>query len=297
MPSRAISESDEASPAAPQSCSETTRSALDEVERDLDQRLAAERIADLNRRPLLVGALEVLRGEHGRAADPVAAGERAVEDEKVADALRSRREDSLGGEEADAHRVHERVRRVRLVERAFAADVGHADAVPVVADPCDGAPEVPVGRAEAQPVEERNRPRAHRDDVAQDPADAGRGALERLDRRGMVVRLDLERDGDTVAEVDHARVLARPLENTLAARREPPQERRGVLVAAVLGPEQREHRELEIVRKPAEQVADTVELAVGKPEAAMEWFRDRAQGGSVSAVSEGPISREVSPDR
>jgi hypothetical protein len=60
-----------------------------------------------------------------------------------------------------------------------------------------------------------------------------------------------------------------------------------VLVAAVLGPEQREHRELEIVREAAEQVADTVELAVGKPEAAMEWFRDRAQGGSVSAASDG----------
>ena len=59
---------------------------------------------------------------------------------------------------------------------------GIADAVPVVADAGDRAPEVPVGRAEAQPVEQRDRPRAHRDDVAEDAADAGRGALERLDR-------------------------------------------------------------------------------------------------------------------
>jgi hypothetical protein len=70
-----------------------------------------------------------------------------------------------------------------------------------------------------------------------------------------------------------------------------------VLVPAVLGPEQREDRELEVVREPAEQVADTVELAVGEPEAAMEWFRDRAQGGSVSAVSVGLISRKVPADR
>jgi hypothetical protein len=70
-----------------------------------------------------------------------------------------------------------------------------------------------------------------------------------------------------------------------------------VLVAAVLGLQQREHRELEIVRESAEQVADTVELAVGKPEAAMERFRDRAQGGSVSAVSVISISREVPSDR
>ena len=33
---------------------------LDELERDLDQRLAAERVADLNRRALLVRALEIL---------------------------------------------------------------------------------------------------------------------------------------------------------------------------------------------------------------------------------------------
>ena len=261
--------------------------ALDEVERHLDQRLAAERVADLDRRPLLVRAFEILRGEHRRAADPVAAGERAVEDEEVADALRARGENALGGEEADAHRVHERVRRVRLVESALAADVRDADAVAVVADARDGALEMPVGRAEAQPVEERDRPRAHRDDVAEDPADAGRGALERLDGRRVVVRLDLEGDGDAVAEVDHARVLARPLQHPLAARREPPKQRRRVLVAAVLGPEQREHRELEVVRVPAEQVADTVELAVGEPEGAMEWFRDRAQGGSVSAASDG----------
>ena len=70
---------------------------------------------------------------------------------------------------------------------------------------------MPVGRAEAEAVEQRDRPGAHRRDVAEDPADAGRGALERLDRRRVVVALDLERDRLAVAEVEHARVLARPL--------------------------------------------------------------------------------------
>ena len=198
--------------------------ALDEVERHLDQRLAAERIADLNRRALLVGALEVLAREHRRAADPVPAGERAVEDEGVPGAGRLRAKHALGRQQADAHRVDERVRGVGLVEDRLAADGRHADAVAVVADAGDGAAEVPVGRAEAQPVEERDRPGAHRDDVAEDPADAGRGALERLDRARMVVRLDLERDGESVAEVDHAGVLARPLQHPLAARRQPAQQ-------------------------------------------------------------------------
>jgi hypothetical protein len=39
-----------------------------------------------------------------------------------------------------------------------------------------------------------------------------------------------------------------------------------VLVAAVLGPEEREDRQLEVVRRPAEQLPDAVELPVRKTE-------------------------------
>ena len=160
---------------------------LDEVERHLDQRLAAERVADLNRWALLVRALEVLRGQDGGAADAVAPGQRAVEHKGVANALRLRREHALRRQEPDAHRVHEWVCRVRLVEDRLAADRRHADAVAVVPDARDGALEVPVGLPEPQPVEQRDRPRPHRDDVAQDPADPGRCTLERFHRRRVVV--------------------------------------------------------------------------------------------------------------
>jgi hypothetical protein len=67
-----------------------------------------------------------------------------------------------------------------------------------------------------------------------------------------------------------------------------------VLVAAVLRPEQREDGQLEVVGEAAEQVADTVELAVGQAEAAVEWFRDRAQEGSVSAASDVDLTRDAS---
>jgi hypothetical protein len=51
-----------------------------------------------------------------------------------------------------------------------------------------------------------------------------------------------------------------------------------MLVAAMLGPEQREDRELEVIRLPAEQVTDSVELAVRQPEGAMKrLFRYRRQ--------------------
>jgi hypothetical protein len=65
--------------------------------------------------------------------------------------------------------------------------------------------------AEAQRVEHGDRPRADGEDVAQDAADAGGRALERLDRARVVVRLDLERDGQAVAHVDRARVLPGPM--------------------------------------------------------------------------------------
>jgi hypothetical protein len=85
----------------------------------------------------------------------------------------------------------------------------------------------------------------------------------------MVVALDLERDRLAVAEVEHSRVLARSLEDALATRRQPLQEQRRVLVAAVLRPEEREDCELEVVRLALEQVADTVELPVREAEGAM----------------------------
>jgi hypothetical protein len=43
-----------------------------------------------------------------------------------------------------------------------------------------------------------------------------------------------------------------------------------VLVAAVLGPQQREDGELEVIRLPLEQLTDSAVLAVGKTESAME---------------------------
>src|SRR5699024_6660725 len=67
---------------------------------------------------------------------------------------------------------------------------------------------VRVGGAEPQLVHHGHRARAHRHDVADDPAHAGRGTLVRLDVRGAVVRLRLEGHGPAVADVHHPGVLA-----------------------------------------------------------------------------------------
>jgi hypothetical protein len=58
-----------------------------------------------------------------------------------------------------------------------------------------------------------------------------------------------------------------------------------VLVAAVLGPEQREDGELEVVRPAPEQLADPLELLVGEAELTMQRYRDARQGNESTAGS------------
>ena len=66
-----------------------------------------------------------------------------------------------------------------------------------------------------------------------------------------------------------------------------------MLVAAVLGPEEGEDRELEVIRLPAEQVADPVKLAVRQPEGAMKrLFRYRRQVIECTRLTRRPAARE-----
>ena len=265
--------------------------AIDELDARLDQLLARERVTDLHRRAL-VGAVcsQLLAREDGCAADAVASGRRPVENDEPAGAARLRPRHARARKQSDAHRVDEAVVRVCVVEDGFAADGGHPNRVPVRADSCHCALERVIRRAEAKPVEQRDRPRAHRDDVAQNPADARRRALERLDGRRMIVRLDLERDRFAVAEVDHAGVLAGPLEDALSLGRQPPQEQGGMLVAAVLGPEQREDRELEVVRLAFQEVPDSLELAVREPQRTVQrLFRNLRQEPSLARRPDGSL--------
>jgi hypothetical protein len=94
----------------------------------------------------------------------------------------------------------------------------------------------------------------------------------------MVVALDLERDGEPVSQVENARVLTWALQDSGTVARQATEQERGVLVPAVLRPEEREHRELEVVRLALEQRDDTFELLVREAEPAVERrFRDGAQ--------------------
>ncbi len=129
--------------------------------------------------------------------DAVAPGLGADIDHRIADARGRRIENLVGARDADRHRVDQNVAVIARMEIALAADRRHADAIAIAADAGDDArDEMPglgmIGRAEAQRVEIGDRPRAHGEDVAQDAADAGRGALIGLDEGWMVVGFHLE---------------------------------------------------------------------------------------------------------
>ena len=191
--------------------------------------------------------------------------------------------------EAHAHRVDEAVLLVGRLEVDLAADGRHPDRVAVVADPGDDMVEevaraLGVGLAEAQRVEQRDRPGAEREDVAQDAADPGGGALKGLDRARVVVRLDLEGDRPAVADGDRAGVLARAHEHAVALGRQAPQELARVLVGAVLGPEEAEHRQLDVVGLATELVDDQLVLGVGEAELAVLGGGDTTRRRSIAPV-------------
>src|SRR5439155_9232906 len=169
---------------------------------------------------------------------------------------------------------------IARVEDELAADRRDADAVPVSThaahDAVDEAARPRVGRvAEPEGVEHGDRSRAHREDVAEDAADAGRRTLVRLYGSRVVVRLDLERDPEPIADRHDPCVLARAGDDALARGRKGPQQRAAALVRAVLAPHDAEHRELELVRVAAESLADRLELVVRESERPMQRRRRR----------------------
>ena len=178
---------------------------------------------------------------------------------------------------------------VALVEVDLAADRRDADAVAVAGDAGDDAFERaphlrPLERPEAQRVQQRHRARAHREDVADDAADAGGRALVRLDERRVVVRLDLEHRREAVADIDRAGVLAGPLQHARPFGRQRLQVDARALVAAVLGPHHGEDPELRQVRLASEQ-RDDARVLVGLEAVSIEC-------GWSKGIGSHPVSRE-----
>ena len=259
----------------------------------LDQQLLGERIAHLHGRALLGGFVVELGRGHGGAVDAVAPGLGADVDDRQADALGGRVENLVGPCQADAHRVDEDVAVVAGVEVGLAPNRRHARAVAVPADArhdaCQEMPRLGMsGIAEAKGVEVGDGPGAHGEHVAHDAADAGCRALVGLDEGGMVVALHLEDDGVTIADVDDAGVLARPLDHLRALGRQLAEPHARGFVGAVLAPHHRENAELG-QRGCAAQNAEQPLIFVGREPVLGDHIR--RNGGVSSDVHAADLAR------
>ena len=192
--------------------------APDQLQAGLEQELLGEGVAHLHLGPAGVGVLAQLLAGEGGPVDAVAPGARAHRHQRVAVSVSLAPDELFALHDAQAHHVDDRIALVAAVEVGLAAEVGDAHAVAVVAGPAHDAVEEVAHAArvqvpEVQRVEHRDRAGAHGEDVAQDPSDAGGRALVGFDGGRVVVRLDLERERVSVADVDHPRVLARALDD------------------------------------------------------------------------------------
>ena len=175
---------------------------------------------------------------------------------RIADALGLGQKNVFLARNSQRQRVHERILRVARLKTNFSANRRHAKTISVVRDSTNHTIEdaaigfgyggISGSRAEArhyrtvgrcraearhyrtvlcdrpkpQRIQHRNRPRAHRKNIAQNSADTGRRALKRFDITGMIVRFDFERRDQTVANIHHAGVFARSLYHQFPARRQ-----------------------------------------------------------------------------
>ena len=243
----------------------------------------------------------VSRRQDRRAADAVAARARTEQDHLVARARGVGQVDVLVPQDAEAQRVDQRVALVGGVEHQLAADVGQAEGVAVAADAGHDAVHHARGvgvvdGAEPQLVHDRDRARAHRDDVAHDAADARGRALVRLDVGRVVVRLDLERHRPAVADVHDARVLADADEQVLlhgvgGLVAELAQVVLARLVRAVLRPHDRVHGELGGRGAAAEDVADALVLVRLQAQLRERLLLVGGRGGDVDGVGLGGARR------
>ena len=142
-------------------------------------------------------------------------------------------EDLLLAHDPKRERVHQRVAGVAIGESHLTGDGRNAKRVSVIAYAfhhaghygavsrgcCSfflGSVFADGERSKVQRVHRRKRPRAHREHVAQNSADAGGRALIRLDEGRVIVRFDFERGGESSSYVDHAGVFPRALKHAFA---------------------------------------------------------------------------------
>src|SRR6185369_4813510 len=113
-------------------------------------------------------------------------------------------------------------------------------------------------RPEAQRIHHRHRPCTHREDVPENSAHTGCSPLEGLNERWMVVRLDLERAGPAIADVDDPGIFTGALHHKFAARRQTLEVYARRFIGAVLAPHHAENPKFGHGRGAAKPLQDSL---------------------------------------
>ena len=221
----------------------------------LAHELFHEGIAHLHRPALLLGGFirQILRGK-GRAREAVPTRGRADVKHRIANALGRAARDLVMAQHAEAEGIDEGIALVAFVEIHLAGNRGDAEAIAVMRNAADHSAEqaahLGIGEfAKTERIQRADRPRAHREDVANDAAHARGRALEGFDGAGMVVRFDLEGNRQTIADVNDAGVfLAGADQDFGRLGGEGFEQRPGVFVAAMLAPHHGENAQLGVAR-------------------------------------------------
>src|SRR5262249_48572887 len=184
---------------------------------------------------------------------------------------------------AEAENIHQRIERINIVKRNLAAHRRHTHAIAVTRDAGhDALHQVAILRrvqlTEPEGIKQGNRPRAHCEDVAQNPTYAGCRSLVRLDERRMVVRFHFEDYAEPVADIHRARVLTGALHHPRPGCRQLLQVDAGALVRAMLRPHNREHTEFGEIRLAPQDLDYLLVLVVRQIMLRDEIFRDGVGG-------------------
>ncbi len=208
------------------------RAGLHGFQAGFEQQFFQKGVADLHVRPLGLRLFAELFARHGGAVDAIPAGLGADVDHRIAFPGGPGVEDLVAAHQSQRKRVDQRISRVAAFELHLAADIRHAEAVSVGCDAAHHAFQHGVvlvqrgpietglrrDRAEAQRIHDGDGARAHGKDVTQDAANPSGRALEGLDERRMIVRLDFEGAGPAIADVNDTGVLPGPLHHATAVR-------------------------------------------------------------------------------
>ncbi len=198
---------------------------LHQLQASFNQQFFDEGVADLHARALIGIGLREFGRSHGRAMNAVAPGFRADIKDHRARLGAARIENPVLPGKADAHRIDEDIAVIAFMKIGLSANGRHADAIAIAAYAGDNAAHQALGArmgriAKAQGVEQRDRPRSHREHIAHDAADPGRCALGRFDKARVIVALHFEHASEPIANIDDAGILARALDDARPAGRQ-----------------------------------------------------------------------------